>query len=121
MNHKTVLFIEDENLLNEAYQKQFGQKYNCLFATTGSEGLNLAQTKKPDLIILDLILPGGQNGFDVLRQLKQLKETKDIKVVVLTNLEDEKETVLEDGALDCLVKANTNMAAIAETIDKHLQ
>jgi CheY-like chemotaxis protein len=117
---KKILFIEDEELLNKAYQKQFCDLYSCFFATTGSEGLKLAQTEKPDLIILDIILPGGQNGFDVLRQLKQNQLTKDIGVIVLTNLSDENKSAKSYGVLECLVKADTDLEQIKTTINKYL-
>ncbi len=118
---KKVLFIEDENLLNQAYKKRLCQNYHCTFITSGKAGLQQAIDWQPDLIILDIILPGGQNGFDVLRELKQNQTTKDIKVIVLTNLEDEKTTALQAGAVDCLIKANTSLDQIEVIINKYLK
>lgn len=117
---KKILFIEDEALLNSIYQKQFGAKYTCFFATTGQEGINLAIKERPDLIVLDIILPGNKNGFDVLRELKQNQLTKDITVIVLTNLEDEKDSAKAAGAADSFVKANTDIAHIEKIINQYL-
>lgn len=117
---KKILFIEDEQLLNEAYKKRLCQNYQCTFAADGKAGLKQAVDHPQDLIILDIILPGGINGFDVLRELKQNQITKDIKVIVLTNLEDEKSSALEAGAVDCLVKSNTSLDKIETIINKYL-
>jgi DNA-binding response OmpR family regulator len=82
---KKILFIEDESAL----QKTFGEilaieGYEMVSALDGETGLKLAQTEKPDLIILDLVLP-KLHGFEVLRKVKADKEIKDIPVIVLTN------------------------------------
>ncbi len=115
-----ILFIEDEALLNSIYEKQFGKKYACFFAVTGQEGLDLAFKERPDLIVLDIILPGTKNGFDVLRELKQNQLTKDIPVIILTNLEDEKESAKAAGAADSFVKADTDMAKVEKIINQYL-
>lgn len=119
---KKILFIEDESAL----QKTFGEileheSYEMASALNGEIGLRLAKTKKPDLILLDLILP-KIHGLEVLRKLKENKETKDIPVIVLTNLEriEDVQKAMELGAITYLVKAQYSLEEIVEKIKKAL-
>ena len=90
-------------------------------ALDGETGLRLAEVQKPDLIILDLILP-KLHGFDVLERLKKNQATKDIPVIVLTNLEgiNEIEKAIELGATTYLVKAQYTLDEMMEKIRKTL-
>jgi len=115
---KTILLVEDESAL----QKTFGdllskEGYEVIAALDGEAGFRLAKSKKPDLILLDLILP-KMHGFDVLKNLKAGPETKEIPIIILTNLEDMKdvETALEMGATTYLVKAQYTLDEIVEKI-----
>ena len=119
---KKILFVEDESAL----QKTFGERlspedYEVISALDGEIGLRLAKTKKPDLILLDLILP-KVNGFEVLKELKEEKETKDIPVIVLTNLEGigDVDKAIELGATTYLVKAQYSLEELVEKIKKVL-
>ena len=120
---KKILFIEDESAL----QKSLGdmlrkQGYKVESALDGEIGLRLAQTTKPDIILLDLILP-KKSGFEVFEELKQSKETVNIPVVVLTNLEkmEDVEKALELGAKTYLVKANYNLEEVVSKIKQVLE
>lgn len=119
---KTILFIEDESAL----QKTFGdilskEGYEMISALDGEIGLRMAKTKKPDLILLDLILP-KLDGFEVLKELKESKETKGIPVIVLTNLEriEDVDKAIELGAKTYLVKAQYSLDEVVEKIKKAL-
>ena len=120
---KTILFIEDESAL----QKTFGdilkdEGYKMISALDGKVGLRLAKSEKPDLILLDLILP-RVHGFDVLKKLKKSEETKEIPVIVLTNLEGmgDVEKALELGATTYLIKASYSLEEVVEKIKKALE
>ncbi len=120
---KKILFIEDESAL----QKTFGEilrQEGCemISALDGETGLRLAETEKPDLILLDLILP-KVHGFDVLKQLKENKTTKEIPVIVLTNLEKmgDIERAIELGAKTYLVKANYSLEEVIGKIKSALE
>ncbi len=118
---KKILFIDDDNKVLEIYQEFFNTPdFTVVTALTGKEGLSLADTEKPDLIILDIMLPGGLNGFDVLRQLKANDQTKTIPVVVLTNLDSEEKTATDFGSVAYLVKANTTSELLLNTVKTHL-
>ena len=119
---KTILFIEDESTL----QKTFGDiltqdKYKMISALNGEIGLRLAKSEKPDLILLDLVLP-SMHGFEVLKRLKQDPETKKIPVIILTNLEkmEDVEEAIKLGAKTYLVKTQYRIEEVMEKVKKAL-
>jgi len=119
---KKILFIEDESAL----QRTFGdilrrEGYEMISALDGEAGLKLAKTKKPDLILLDLVLP-KVHGFEVLKELKKTPETKEIPVIVLTNLEEmgDVDKAVELGARTYLVKTQYSLEEIVAKIKKAL-
>ncbi len=117
---KTILFIEDESALQKTFGEVLKQEgYEMISALDGEIGLRLAEAKKPDLILLDLILP-KIHGFDVLKKLKQAEGTKHIPVIVLTNLEGMRDVdmALELGATTYLVKAQYSLEEVVEKIKK---
>lgn len=96
--------------------------FEILEALDGEIGLEIAREKKPDLILLDLILP-KKNGFEVLHDLKEDPETAGIKVIILTNLESSQDVdrALELGATTYLVKANYDLEEIVKKIKELLK
>jgi len=115
---KTILFIEDESALQKTVGLVLNQEgYEVLSALDGELGLKMAQKKRPDLILLDLILP-KMHGFEVLKALKDNPETKDVPVIVLTNLEgiSEVDKALELGATTYLVKASYTLEELVSKI-----
>jgi len=119
---KKILFIEDESTIQKAISRYLEQEgYKVKNALDGEIGLKSAKEIKPDLILLDLILP-KKDGFDVLRELKKDESTKNIPVIALTNLEesDNIEKVLALGATAYLIKANYSLEEIAKKIKQIL-
>ncbi|MFH1181271.1 MAG: response regulator [bacterium] len=115
---KTILFIEDESTLQKVVGDNLAQEnYEVISALDGEIGLRLAKDRRPDLILLDLILP-RINGFEVLKKLKEDQKTKEIPVIVLTNLEGMADInkVLELGATTYLVKAQYSLAELTAKI-----
>lgn len=117
---KKILFIEDE----QAVQKTFGEilsnaGYKVINALNGEIGLSLAKKEKPDLVLLDLILP-QKHGIEVLNELKKDKETKDIPIIVLTNIEEigDVEKAISLGAAAYLVKTSYKMEEVLEKVRK---
>ncbi len=117
---KKVLIIEDDSVLCKDFQKIFSDRYEMLIANNGTDGLGKAFQWQPDLIILDIILPGGMNGFDVLRKFKSRQEAKNIPVIVYTKLEDEQRAAIEEGASDYLVKSKIGIEKVAKIVDRRL-
>ena len=119
---KKILFIEDEPALQKTFGEILKQEgYKTIPALDGEIGLRLAKTKKPDLILLDLILP-KVHGFEVLKKLKEEQKTKDIPVIVLTNLEriGDVDKAIELGATTYLIKADYSLEEVVEKIKKAL-
>lgn len=119
---KKILFIEDEAALQKTFSDILQRAgYKIISALNGEIGLRLAKTEKPDLILLDLILP-KLSGFEVLEELKKDPQTKDIPVIILTNLEGvgDVDKVLELGATTYLVKAQYTLEEVLEKIKKTL-
>lgn len=114
---KKILFIEDDQILVRMYtQKLQGSGFEVKQTADSKSALSLCRDFKPDLIVLDIMLPGGINGFDVLELLKNDQEVKNIPVIVLTNLETEKESALKVGASDYIIKSENRPEAVIDKI-----
>ena len=100
-----VLSIDDDHLVQKIIGKTLENGYDTLFASSGNEGIELAKESLPDVIILDVEMP-GMNGYEVCDQLKHDAETQDIPIIFLSSLENLRARMLgyEVGAEDFLVK-----------------
>ena len=119
---KTILFIEDEPTLQKLVGRFLEKEgYQVISALNGETGLNLTKKMKPDLVLLDLILP-KKDGFEVLQDIKKDEEIKDIPVIILTNLEGstDVEKALALGVTTYLVKANYELKEIVKKIEETL-
>ena len=120
---KKILIVEDDQMICSMYKTKFeADGFACLTANNGADGLAMAKKEKPDLVMLDVILP-QLDGFSVLKEIKANSQTKSIPVIMLTNLgtdEDKKkgETL---GAADYWVKASLTPAEISKKIKEHLK
>jgi DNA-binding response OmpR family regulator len=115
---KKILFIEDESALQKTFSDVLEKEgYKVISALDGESGLRLAKSERPDLILLDLILP-KKDGFEVLKELKKEEITKEIPVIVLTNLEEIEsvEKALELGATTYLVKAQYTLEEVIKKV-----
>jgi DNA-binding response OmpR family regulator len=118
---KKILIIEDDTSLLMIYKTKFeSEGFEVFEATSGHQGLSLASEHKPDMILLDIMLPEGMNGFDVMQQMKLIQGIENIPVILLTNLESEKNSGLAAGAKDYVVKANTSIDELVVKIKTHL-
>lgn len=116
---KTILVVEDDKFLRELIvQKLNKEDFEVLEAVDGEEGIKKIIEEKPDLILLDLILP-GIDGFEVLTKMKENPTVAQIPVIILSNLgqKDDIEKGLKMGAVDYLIKAHFVPAEIIEKIE----
>ena len=118
---KKILFIEDDQALSLAYKKKFTNSgYEVEIAEDGNTGLLKAGEFKPQIIVLDIMLPGGMNGFDILKKLKQSEVVQDIPVIMMTNLAEQGEAAKAAGAIEYLLKVNVSLQQLLEKVEKHL-
>jgi len=120
---KKILVIEDDRFLRELIaRKLLDDGFVIIEAVDGGEGMKKVKEEKPDLILLDLILP-GIDGFEVLSQIKKDENLKSIPVVILSNLgqKEEVEKGLKMGAVDYLIKAHFTLGEIIEKIKNILK
>ncbi|MBU2037383.1 response regulator [Patescibacteria group bacterium] len=106
--NQKILLIEDDKFLRDLIAKKLvAEDYEVIEALDGESGIIKTKESAPDLILLDLILP-GLDGFDVLAKLKADPAIQKIPVIVLSNLsqQEEVERVLSLGAVDFLIKAH---------------
>ena len=94
MDKKRILIVDDEPDLVETLEVRLRQEdYECLTAHNGHKGLELARTEKPDLVILDIMLP-GMDGYKVARLLKFQKELKHIPIIMLSARDRDEDRLL---------------------------
>lgn len=118
-----ILVIEDDTFLRELIvQKLTKEGYETAEGIDGEQGLQLLKEAKPDLVLLDLLLP-GIDGFEVLKLAKENPETAAIPVIILSNLgqQEDLERGRQLGAIDYLVKAHFTPGEIVEKIKMVLQ
>ena len=92
---KKILIVDDEEEIRELIKKRLEQnKYTALTASNGAEALIISKTAKPDLILLDIAMP-GMDGYETCEKLKQSKDTNDIPVLFLTAKDLEPGSIIE--------------------------
>jgi len=119
---KKILIIEDDKFLRELIaQKLSKENFGVSEAIDGEEGIKKIKEEKPDLILLDLILP-GIDGFEVLSRMKEDPALTSIPVIILSNLgqKEDVERGLKLGAVDYLIKAHFTPGEIIEKVKANL-
>jgi DNA-binding response OmpR family regulator len=117
-----ILVIEDDPAIRKAVAE--GLRQDNFEVETGGDaeqGMEILGRFEPNLILLDLILP-GKNGFEFLKEIKASAKLSKIPVIILSNLGDQEEVqqALKLGAEDFLIKADYNLSEVVEIIKKHL-
>jgi DNA-binding response OmpR family regulator len=106
---KVVLLVDDDITLREMYNERLAAEgYEIVQASNGEEALLKAHEIKPDIILLDVMMP-KVNGFTALAQLKQSEDTKNIPVIILTALIQDVDRLQGKklGAADYIIKSET--------------
>lgn len=115
---KRILFIEDDEGFFNLFSAALNMKgYDVIHVADGAGAVERIKEEKPDLILLDIILP-GVSGLDILKELKETPETKDMKVVMLTNFgtDDNVKKAMDLGADDYLMKYNVVPSELPDKI-----
>jgi CheY-like chemotaxis protein len=115
---KRVLLAEDDRFLRRACEQSLRQRgYTVISAPDGEAALQLARSERPDLILLDMLMP-RMTGLDVLRALKADPQMREIPVLVLSNSSREQDVqeVTRLGVVAYLVKANLSLQELGERV-----
>ena len=109
-----ILIVEDDDLMRDELVHTFAQEgYGVSSAKTGEEALVIALEKKPELIILDLLLP-RMGGLEMLKALRADERGKKVPVLILSNLQSDADVAqaIELGGVDYLVKADWSLEEV---------
>ncbi len=120
---KNILLIDDDPFLVRVYRSLMDEAgYQTFFLENGERAVETAIEVKPDLIVLDLIMP-VKDGYDTLKALKGNESTRNIPVVVLTVIQAEEEIkkVTELGADEFIVKSNSSFKDVVNKIKEILK
>jgi len=122
-NKIKVLIADDEEVLRRMYLTKFkNEGFEAYGASNGEEAVEMAKKIKPDIILLDIIMPLA-DGFSALKKIKEDNSLKNIPVILLTNLaqDGDIQTGLKMGAADYLVKTESTPNQVVEKIRKILK
>ncbi len=117
-----IAIIEDDQAISQMYRIKFESVgYEVETAENGKIGLELAESMKPDIILLDLMMP-EMNGDEMLAKMRKTTWGKSIKVVILTNMGEQEipEAVKELGVVAVILKADMTPRQVAELVKKQL-
>jgi len=120
---KKILIIEDDSFLSEMYSTKLTQDgFEVEVAIDGEQGLEKIKSVKPDLVLLDIVLP-KMDGFEILENTKKDKELQDIPIILLTNLgqKNEIEKGLSLGADEYIIKAHFTPTAVVAKVKEVLK
>lgn len=119
---KKIVWVEDDQFLSDIIKRKLSTT-KCLFfnASEGEEALKIINKEMPDIVMLDILLP-GMDGFEILRRIKSDKKIKDIPVIFLSNLgqESDIEKGKSLGAVRFIVKATVTPYEIVDQIKEVL-
>ncbi len=119
----SILLIEDDPFLIDIYKKKFESAgFKIRVAEKGRKALRMLKEEIPDLIILDIVLP-GIFGWEVLRKIRKNPKLKGLKIIILSNLgqKEEIEKGLKLGATKYLIKAHYTPSEVVKEIEKILK
>lgn len=122
MSTKRILYIEDDQPIRCLIGRILDRSgYQFLQAEDGEEGIELATRERPDLILLDIHLPGGMSGVEVASQLRAAVETMNIPIIAITadTAVHNRNSVLDSGCDEYIAKPFDRMN-LMETINRFL-
>ena len=119
----SIAIIEDDLAISQMYRFKFeAEDFEVETAENGKLGLELAEKMKPDIILLDLMMP-EMTGDEMLIELRKLPWGKDLKVIILTNKGEQEipESIKALNVSAVVLKSDMTPRQVAELVKKHLQ
>jgi two-component system, cell cycle sensor histidine kinase and response regulator CckA len=120
---KTIMIVEDDSFVLDIYQTKLRQEgFEIVSAVNGVDAMKKLETAKPDLILLDILMP-YMDGLEVLERIKERPELKEIPIILLTNLSQKEEIDkgMGLGAKDYLIKSHFTPSEVLEKIMIYLK
>lgn len=118
-----ILIVEDESSISDALDTKFKMEgFDAIVAKDGVAGLISAEKEKPDIILLDIIMP-KMDGITMLKELRTKEWGKNIPVIILTNLLDDQKIAesMQQGTFDYLIKSNWRIDDLVNRIKDKLK
>ena len=120
MGKKTILVIDDEVSIRVLMKKLLGNEYNIMEASDGKEGVDMAYKLRPDLIMMDIMMP-EMDGISAAGKIKSNKETKSIPLVMISGLgHQQSEKLTEEHGIDAYINKPFSVQEIRELVNKLL-
>lgn len=117
----SILIVEDDPTLQAIYKNALEKHgYAVETVTTGSKAIEILSVKSVNMILLDIMLPGKMNGFDLIEQIQRNEQWRHIPVIILTNLESQKQMAIACGARDYFIKTEMDIKLLIEKIQGYL-
>ena len=121
---KVLLLVEDDEVLLDALKSELNQKdeFAIFVAKDGNEGLEVALREHPQLILLDLLMP-KMDGIAMLKKLREDEWGKNVKVIILTNLDDKNKIAeaVASRVFDYMIKSNWKLGDIYKKVSTELK
>lgn len=120
---KLIYVVEDDLAYSRVYKSKLeSEGFVVVLITEGEKVMSFLRKKRPDLLVLDLVMP-GKNGFEILKDIRADKKLKNLKVVVASNLsqETDKERAKQYEISDFFVKADISVSEMVEKIKNSLK
>ena len=120
---KKILIIEDEKILVEMYKSKLeANNFEVISAFSSEEGMEILRKEKPDLVILDILLP-KENGITFLEKIEKIKIIPDVRIVVFSNYDDPetRKKALKLGAEDYLIKTQFTPREFLEKVKEYFR
>ena len=122
-NSKKILIVEDDTHVSKVFQIQFEKMgFKTVLGFDGEEAIKMLSSEKPDLVILDLMIP-KKDGFEVIEEIRKNSEFLKTPVIVISNLgqETDKARALGLGATEYLVKIDHPIQDIVDMVKAYLK
>jgi len=119
---KKILIIEDEKIICDLLERKLTREgYSVVIATNGIDGLIKMREDRPDIVLLDIIMP-KMGGFEVMEEMNKDETLKDIPVIVVSNSGQpvEIDRIKKMGAKDCLIKTEFDPQEVLEKVKKQI-
>ncbi len=118
LNQKKILIIDDDPMIARMYQERFSRDgFEVVLAFNGEEGLEKAEKEKPDIILLDMMMP-KMNGYEMLKALREKKEITSIPVIILSSLGADPELIEKSKQLDVVDVIDKAAVPAKEVIER---